>query len=437
MRRVLSVSLMTLCVVVGAVVPAAVPVATAQSTTAQPAAQPCIAQPVLQATSTGSGVFCLQFALIMRGWSVPYSGTYGPETEAAVRSFQAAHPPLVADGTAGEATLQALGIAGKAAVFVPEGALGAAPVEAAAEAATTRPERSRCAADAVLTSGARGLSVSCLQQRLVELGSVGLAVSGVFDRATADAVRAYQQRTPPLSADGVAGPRTLAALGIWSGITSGRGRDIGPGPFPAGMQQEPEWRLTADGIPVYGNRQACTPEQAAIIAAEFANDGADALTQQWAVYVASREGGCRHDAVNLNLRTRDDSHCTFQLNALSGMFGATGELGRRGWNVDNVKASLQACADAASDLWVYCGRGPWTPPYSCQPPWQGSTVDQPPALLPPPPESPVPEPAGVGADPAVAPPSTAPPSSAPAGDESVSGGHGTAPPSTAPPTIVP
>ncbi len=433
-----------LCVALGAVAAPFAPVATARaeprstvpdepaSDAPAPAAQPCIAQPVLQVGSTGSGVFCLQFVLIMRGWSVPYSGTYGPETEAAVRSFQAAHPPLVADGVAGEATLVALGIAGKAAVFVAAGALGAAPVEAAAEAATSTPVRPRCVADAVLNTGSRGLSVTCLQQRLAELGAAGLPASGAYDRATVDAVRAYQRRTPPLTADGIAGPRTLAALGIWSGITTGPGRDIGPGPFPAGMQEEPEWRLTSEGIPVYGNRQACTPEQAAIIAAEFANDGADALTQQWAVYVASREGGCRHDAVNLNLRTRDDSHCTFQLNALSGMFAPYGELGRRGWNVDNVKASLQACADAASDLWVYCGRGPWTPPYSCQPPWQGSTVDQPPALLPPPPESPVADPAGVGADPSVAPPSTVPAEAAPPVTV-----PGVAPIDTTPPTIVP
>ena len=91
--------------------------------------------------------------------------------------------------------------------------------------------------------------------------------------------------------------------------------------------------------------------------------------------------------MNVNVRTKDDSHCTFQLNALSGMFAPHGSLGRRGWSTDSVKTSLQACADAASDLWVFCGRGPWTKPYTCAPPWAGSTVDQPPALLPPPPDT--------------------------------------------------
>lgn len=375
-----------LCVAASVGVPLHAPTASADL----PEVQPCVAQPVLGRESYGSGVLCLQFALIMQGYSVPYNGLYSPETEDAVRWYQATHPPLVVNGVAGDETLASLGIAGKAAIFVPAGSLGAAPVEASSEAAvggSTPTTRARCVADATLTSTSRGQSVTCLQQRLIELGWPGVKVTGIYDTATQDALRGYQRNTPPLTADGVAGPRTLAALDIWSGMTAGSGRNIGPGPFPAGMQNEPEWRLTAQGIPVYGNRTACTPEQAAIIAAEFANDGADAVTQQWAVYIASREGGCRYEAVNVNVRTKDDSHCTFQLNALSGMFAPHGSLGRRGWSTDSVKTSLQACADAASDLWVFCGRGPWTKPYTCAPPWAGSTVDQPPALLPPPPDT--------------------------------------------------
>jgi peptidoglycan hydrolase-like protein with peptidoglycan-binding domain len=366
-----------------------------------PELQTCIAQPVLGPTSYGSGVLCLQFTLILMGFSVPYNGLYTPETQDAVRWYQSTHPPLAADGIAGEDTLTALGIGGKAAIYVPAGTLGAAPAASSSQAASggSSASRSRCVADATLNSSSRGQSVTCLQQRLIDLGMQGVAVTGIFDAATQQAVRSYQRSTPPLNVDGIAGPRTLAALDIWSGLTAGNGRDVGPGPFPAPMQDEPEWRLTAQGIPVYGNRTACTPEQAAIIAGEFANDGADAATQQWAVYIASREGGCRYEAVNINTRTKDDSHCTFQLNALSGMFAPHGALGRRGWTTDAVKTSLQACADAASDLWVFCGRGPWTKPYTCTPPWAGSTVDQPPALLPPPPESvptePQPEPPAV------------------------------------------
>jgi hypothetical protein len=239
-----------------------------------------------------------------------------------------------------------------------------------------------CLADAQIDPNERGVSITCLQRRLTELGYYAGSITGLHDRASVDAVKAFQKATPPLQVDGKAGPRTLAALGIWSGITSGNGRQTGPGPFPAPVQDEAFWNLTATGIPFYNKSTPCTASEAAVIAAEFANDGADSGTQQWAVYIASREGGCRFDAVNLNLNTKDDSHCTFQLNVLAGMFEPHGALGRRGWTPELVKSSLQACADAASDLWVFCGRGPWQPPYSCTPPWEGSTVGQPSPVLP-------------------------------------------------------
>ena len=114
----------------------------------------------------------------------------------------------------------------------------------------TPASRARCTADATLSAGKRGQSVMCLQYRLVELGFSTVSATGVYDQATQDAVRFYQRGTPPLTADGVAGPRTLAALDIWSGMTAGGGRNIGAGPFPAGMQDEAQWRLTAEGIPL-------------------------------------------------------------------------------------------------------------------------------------------------------------------------------------------
>jgi peptidoglycan hydrolase-like protein with peptidoglycan-binding domain len=358
--------------------------------------QPCSAQPPLAKGSTGPGVRCLQFSLIMLGFDVPYDGDYDDSTVDAVRWYESTHA-LGPDGKADDLLLASLGIGGHAAVFVPAGSLGPPTTVASKNPPSGGvPGQVPCVADAELIPGERGQSVTCLQRRLIEIGFTKVAVTGVYDTATEQAIRTYQKATPPLVVDGRSGPRTLAALDIWSGLSAGNGRNVGPGPFPAPMQNEPEWRLTAEGIPVYGNRTACTAAQAAVIAGEFANDGADAATQQWAVYVASREGGCRHEAVNLNPRTRDDSHCTFQLNAMAGMFEPHGSLGRRGWTTDLVKSSLQACADAASDLWVYCGRGPWTPPYSCTPPWAGATNGQPPALIPPPPST-------------VLPPETAPP----------------------------
>jgi hypothetical protein len=426
-RRTIGAALAAACALFALVLPAS-------AVQAMPEIEPCVAQPTLARGSTGPGVSCLQFSLIMMGYAVPYSGVFDERTEAAVHWFQWTTPPLVADGRAGDETLRLLGIHASAAIFAPAVVTPAAapgpavPQGAVAGAASVRQP---CVADAEIAPGERGQSVVCLQRRLTELGHYTGQLTGIHDNATQQALTAYQAKIPPLRADGRAGPRTLAALDIWSGLTVPDGAPvpgIAPaGPFPAPVQNEPRWNLTADGIPFFGNRGACTRAEADTIAAEFARDGADSATQQWAVYIASREGGCRYGAININPSTRDDSHCTFQLNALSGTFGPRGELGRRGWSTAAVVTSLQACADAASDLWVYCGRGPWEPPYSCKPPWAGATVNQPPALLPPTPgsvaDTPVPQ-TPVTVAPAPAPPvvdATPPPGTPPGTTTSPSG----------------
>ena len=303
--------------------------------------------------STGSSVTCLQYSLALFGY---YGGTLTGEydfvTSDAVAAFQTSAPPLKIDGIANQNTLIAMG------VF---------------SGIDTTPLAS-CLADAPLSVGSRGPSVQCLQSVLFDNGLINFPPTSVFDTATAEALSVAQALLGGIPTDGVAGQATLAALGIWSGVSSANSTGTGgiaAGPWPAGIQPEPSWNLTAQGIPVFGNRRACDRANADIIATEFARDGADAETQQWAVYVATREGGCDYTTVNFNLATRDDSHCTFQLNALAGMFNPSGELGRRGWSAANVKESLRNCADAASDLWVFCGRGPWTAPtYGCRPPWE-------------------------------------------------------------------
>jgi peptidoglycan hydrolase-like protein with peptidoglycan-binding domain len=305
--------------------------------------------------SGGRSVACLQFTLAALGlYHATLTQKYDKLTAEAMAIFQSNNPPLRVDGIATPLALTQLGI---------YSGVDATPPPL-------------CLADARLGNGSSGASVKCLQDKLIKDGYLAPTGStGKFDKATSDGVRAFQVATPPLATDGTAGPSTLAALGIWSGKTVLQGGQVNPvaggGPWPAGREPFPNWNLTADGIPYYGNHVACTVANANVIAGEFRKDGADDATQQWAVYIASREGGCRYEAVNLNLATRDDSHCSFQLNALAGMFEPHGELGRRGWTVDTVKESMQNCADAASDLWVYCGRGPWTPPYACAPPWAG------------------------------------------------------------------
>ena len=311
----------------------------------------CFADAELIVGSVGSSVYCVQWTLMWTGlYHGLVNGIYDQATFQAVVEFQQANPPLTVNGNSGERTLAAMGI---------YSGVDQAPPPA-------------CLSDAPVGPGDRGRSTECLQQALQTKGVFAGAVDGSYGKSTQAAVKSYQLSNPPLVADGVADTQTLAALGIWSGFSTAQSNPVSNGDdwWPASIQAEPNFRVS-NGIPVFGNHRFCTRENADIIAREFAKDGADVATQHYFIYIASREGGCDHRAVNQNAVTRDDSHCTFQLNALSGMFEPNGQLGRRGWNVDSVKASMSNCADAASDLWVFCARGPWTPPYSCAPPWAG------------------------------------------------------------------
>ena len=351
-----------------------------------PEVQQCVARPELGPGSTGEDVRCLQYLLILLGLPVQYTGVYDAATQNGVRFFQGTHPPLTADGVAGEQTLIQLGIRRPVSATSGSGTgTGTAPGVATSDSGTsakgtadTVPLQTSgitCLADAEQYVGTRGQSVVCLQQKMTELGLYHGAANGVFDAVLQKAVRGFQQAHPPLQADGRAGPRTLAALGIWSGVSPKNGvatGTINASTTAGALAALPSWNMTADGIPFFGTHQACSRADAITIATEFARDGADIATQYWAVYIASREGGCRYDAVNINPATKDDSHCSFQLNVLSGTFEPHGELGRRGWTPDLVRSSMRNCADAASDLWVFCGQGPWTPPYACAPPWEGS-----------------------------------------------------------------
>jgi len=68
----------------------------------------------------------------------------------------------------------------------------------------------------VLRQGSSGPDVTNLQQKLKDLGFDPNAVDGDFGPGTRDAVIAFQQSNG-LQADGIAGPATLAALGLGDG----------------------------------------------------------------------------------------------------------------------------------------------------------------------------------------------------------------------------
>ena len=140
----------------------------------------------LSAAPTGraasANVAALQVAL--RAWGLPagpVDGITGAQTQTALLGFQRRHH-LVADGIAGPRTRRALGPRGHP-------ALGARP----------------------MTPGASGWDVAALQFLLGERGFAPAALDGGFGPATAAAVQRYQAAVG-LSADGVAGTATLAAL---------------------------------------------------------------------------------------------------------------------------------------------------------------------------------------------------------------------------------
>ena len=72
----------------------------------------------------------------------------------------------------------------------------------------------------ILRQGSSGPDVTELQQKLKDLGFDPNGVDGNFGAGTRDAVIAFQQ-SKGLQADGIAGPATLAALGLGDGQASG------------------------------------------------------------------------------------------------------------------------------------------------------------------------------------------------------------------------
>ncbi|MEO5902294.1 MAG: peptidoglycan-binding domain-containing protein, partial [Ilumatobacteraceae bacterium] len=77
------------------------------------------------------------------------------------------------------------------------------------------PPSSTCLATAQLAPGATGTQVACLQFLLGLGGYYTGELTSQYDRATAQAVAAYQSAHPPLEANGVAAVPTLTEMGIY------------------------------------------------------------------------------------------------------------------------------------------------------------------------------------------------------------------------------
>lgn len=139
----------------------------------------------LSAESEGRQVELLQKAL-----SINVDGIYGPETEAAVRTFQASRG-LTVDGIAGPATSAAL--------------RGNAP--ARASAAGVRRDAANVTSSAEESESTGGGAVKRLQ------GALHLQADGTFGPETEAAIRRLQARHG-LRVDGIVGPATWSVIGV-------------------------------------------------------------------------------------------------------------------------------------------------------------------------------------------------------------------------------
>jgi peptidoglycan hydrolase-like protein with peptidoglycan-binding domain len=162
--------------------------------------KPCFASRPVLAGTKGMPAYCLEQRLIQLGYPLP-----APDWTFDSVGFLRRYQKLIGipiDGRAGKLALASIGI-------------------------WKQPPAVRCKIATTVRWGTTGKAAKCVERKLVSLGYAMYGPDKSFDGTSVDAVRAYQ-RSKGLNADGVAGPFTLWALGIWSGPNP-----HGPPPLPA------------------------------------------------------------------------------------------------------------------------------------------------------------------------------------------------------------
>ncbi|MBE9146861.1 peptidoglycan-binding domain-containing protein [Planktothrix mougeotii] len=151
---------------------------------------------------SGYGVKQVQYALQNQGYlNARATGYFGSYTKHAVMAFQrdnGLHP----DGVVGPATASALGVGGYH-----------KPKKHQYTDTSYGCSRYCGGGSGYLSRGDSSYQVKKLQNRLANLGYFNANSTGYYGKLTAHAVKAFQADCG-LSADGIAGPATLAALGI-------------------------------------------------------------------------------------------------------------------------------------------------------------------------------------------------------------------------------
>lgn len=147
----------------------------------------------LKLGSSGTDVRNLQQDLTTLGYYwAEITGSFGSKTETAVKRFQEENG-LTADGVAGSKTLAAIATA------------------VAKKGGTSSSSSSSSSSGTTLKLNSQGTLVSQLQQDLMQLGYYYAEITGNFGSKTEAAVKKFQT-AKGLTADGVAGTKTLAAI---------------------------------------------------------------------------------------------------------------------------------------------------------------------------------------------------------------------------------
>ena len=169
-----------------------------------------VAYETLKKGMTGEAVKAMQQRLIDLGYlSGTADGVFGTDTAEAVYYFQK-NNGLVRDSIAGEKTLQIL--------FSTD-----AVKNSVAESTPTVTVPSATIDTSLLKKGDSNEYVKVLQQKLISLGYLSGTADGVFGNLTYRAVKEFQKANA-LTADGIAGSQTIAALnGVSTGNTGSTG----------------------------------------------------------------------------------------------------------------------------------------------------------------------------------------------------------------------
>ncbi len=194
----------------------------------------------LRKGSVGTAVTNLQKRLISLGYLYGTAdGVYGTATARAVAAFQAANQ-LSRDGVAGARTLEKL-----------YSSSAVKPTATPKPTAKPTPTPKATATPSVLSRGDSSSEVKAMQQRLIELGYLTGKADGVFGLKTYQALVAFQ-RSNLLTADGIAGSKTLSALSS-SNVKSASGATPTPAVTPVPTPAAAPAAVTRASAVVYEN----------------------------------------------------------------------------------------------------------------------------------------------------------------------------------------